>query len=322
MSSNIKILLIMPVSIGDIVLTTPIIKSLRNKYPSSHISYAVQNGAYAQVLENNIDIDKLILLNKNYIDIIKNGDYMNAILDEIGDINKYDLIINFRDKDGQVKQKDLYNRHVVYYFANKANVKVESIRPNIYIDKYHEDEANSLLGEFNFDKNKKLIVIAPYCGFSSNENEHRKWPTDNFIFLMGKLQEKYNANFVVIGAKNDKEITFNRTINVMGYHLMTVASIISKCDLFIGVDSGVTHMAAAFNVPIIDILFPGLPELWCPASDEKFVVFSSRRVIRRFTSITDLKKEVVLKYTIKLLDGKLNKSKFVRFYPKINLFKN
>lgn len=313
MNDPINILIIMPVSIGDIVLTTPVLHQLRLKYPESIINYAVQKGHYAQILRNNEDIDNIILLEQDYLRAISSGDYLKALYKDIKSISDFDLIINFRDTNGHVRQNDLNGQHVVYFFAKKAGVKINDISPKLYISNSNIEEANNMLSKHGI--NNKIIVIAPYCGFNRAENNNRCWATDNFIYIMENLREKYDVSFVVIGAKNDKPIEFSNTINVFGCDLLTVAALIRESSLFIGVDSGVTHMAAGCGVPIVDILFPGLPELWHPATNEPFVVFSSRRKIRNYTSTNNCKKEIVLKYCCDLLEGNIKTQKFVRFYP-------
>lgn len=313
MNDPMNILIIMPVSIGDIVLTTPVLHQLRLKYPKSTINYAVQKGHYAQILKNNEDIDKIILLEQDYLHAISAGDYLKALKSDIKKISDFDLIINLRDNNGHVRQNALNGKHVVYYFAKKAGVEINDIRPKLYISNSNLEAANKILLENNI--NNKIVIIAPYCGFNRSENNNRCWPTDNFIYIMENLKKKSDISFVVIGARNDKPIEFSNTINVFGYDLLTVAALIKKSSLFIGVDSGVTHMAAGCGVPIVDILFPGLPELWHPATHEPFVVFSSRRKIRNYTSTNNCKKEKVLKYCCELLEGSIKTQKFVRFYP-------
>ena len=312
-----KILMIMPVSIGDVVLTTPTIEAVKKKYSQSTLSYAVQKGPYAQVLENNPYIDKLILLNGNYLDEIRKGNYLQALRKEIDDYPTYDLVINFRDDKGAVNQKDLKNKHAAYYFAKKAGVKIDSIQPRVYIDKIRAHEADEIIEKLQLEKETKLIVISPYCGFNNETNNKRKWSIDNFIFLMNEIGKTQKAKFIIIGAKNDPIVEHPSAINLMGYNLSTVASIISRSHLFIGLDSGMIHIAAAFDVPIVDVLFPSLPELWHPPNN-CHVVFCSRRKIRNYTKIEDLKKEQVLKYCqLFLAKPLLKKRMIIRFYPKI-----
>jgi len=273
----------------------------------------VQKGPYAQILENNSDIDKIILLEQDYLRIIAQGNYLDSLQKDIPNISLFDLVINFRDENGQVKQKDLKGKHVIYYFARKAGVLINDIRPKLYVSNKNIAEANDII--LNHGITNTIIIIAPYCGFNKNENQNRGWCMDNFLYIIENLKKRYDVSFIVVGTKTDTPIKFSNTINVLGYNLLTVAALIQRSALFIGVDSGVTHMAAGCSVPVIDILFPGLPELWHPATNEPFVVFSSRRKIRNYTSTNNCKKEKVLKYCCDLLDGKQEKSKFVRFYP-------
>jgi hypothetical protein len=132
---------------------------------------------------------------------------------------------------------------------------------------------------------------------------------------MNELGTDHDTQFIVVGAKMDQPIERPSTVNLMGYDLRTIASIISNCDLFIGLDSGITHIASGFNVPIVDILFPALPQYWRPANG-RHVVFSSRKVMRKFSAADDLDKEIVLKFCRLLIgENPLNGGTLVRFYP-------
>jgi ADP-heptose:LPS heptosyltransferase len=59
---------------------------------------------------------------------------------------------------------------------------------------------------------------------------------------------------------------------VKGLSLLELASVMEGCRLFIGNDSGITHMAAALGLPTIAIFGPSDHKIWSPRGEKVFVV--------------------------------------------------
>jgi ADP-heptose:LPS heptosyltransferase len=65
-----KILILRFSSIGDIVLTTPVIRCLKKQLPNAEIHYATKN-TFKGILENNPYVDKVHVLSSSTSDLIK-----------------------------------------------------------------------------------------------------------------------------------------------------------------------------------------------------------------------------------------------------------
>ena len=103
----------------------------------------------------------------------------------------------------------------------------------------------------------EYITVAPLPS-----DIRRSWGINNFKDLCKELTKSFKV--VLLGSKNDKEIldeiskSNNKIINTAGLlKLYEVPSIISKSKLFVGNDSGLTHIALKFNVPVIAIIGGG-----------------------------------------------------------------
>lgn len=306
MKKYMQILIIMPVSIGDIILTTPIIRQLRIKYKDIVLSYAVQEGVYSQVIENNPFVDHIILLKNNYRKSTFKGDFVDIIKSEIKDIKKYDLVIQFRDENGQIEQRNFSNDLAIKYFAKKAGVVLDDIIPEVFVNRYHDNIATEIL-KSNMLLNKNICVISPYgkC----------QWNYENYAYIMEYLHIHYKMKFIVIGGGLDQPFRTPNTINIFNEHLETVAAVMKRACLFLGVDSGMSHLAGTCNIPMVVIVFPALPRIWRPLSKNAVRVFGGRRVIRNFTSISNCKKEKVISACEELLSVHQNNIKIEYFYP-------
>lgn len=115
---------------------------------------------------------------------------------------------------------------------------------------------------FNFNKqltmqNEKIIIIAP---FSSVRN--RDWPIKNYQKLLSRLGNKYKI--LLLGDKNQEKdlnmIAKNiRNVEVLAGKLkyFEIPQIMMKAKIFIGVDSGLSHIALKLNLQTIVILGGG-----------------------------------------------------------------
>lgn len=109
---------------------------------------------------------------------------------------------------------------------------------------------------------KNSVGEGKIAAFGVGASADRKiWPVENFIRLGRFLLEDGYSHLVVVGDKNDQRLgqclqseLGPRVINVAGETtLRQAAAILERCSLFIGNDSGPMHLAAAVNVPVIEI---------------------------------------------------------------------
>ncbi|HEV2830391.1 MAG TPA: glycosyl transferase, partial [Hanamia sp.] len=105
-----KFLIIRFSSIGDIVLTTPVVRCLRKKYPEASIHYLTKK-KFAAIVQSNPYIDKVLLL----------ADDLDGTIEEIRD-EKYHYIIDLHHnlRTLQIKQS---LKKTVFYSFNKLNIE-------------------------------------------------------------------------------------------------------------------------------------------------------------------------------------------------------
>lgn len=269
----IKFLVIRFSSIGDIVLTTPVLRLISNQIEGASVHYLTKN-ENGSILEHNPYISKIHLLNK---------DNFTDILDELYN-ERFDYIIDLHNNIRSLRIKK--HLKIVSFTFNKLNVEKWLLvnfkynkMPNIHIvDRYIEtlkvfdvENDNNGLDYFIGDNNK--LDISNYF------NNHKK--TISIILgakhftkqiplnVISDLCTNIDFNIIFLGGKDDveksnvilKETTNSNIVNLVGeVNISQSASIISQSDLVITSDTGLMHIASAFRRDIISIWGNTVPE--------------------------------------------------------------
>lgn len=112
----------------------------------------------------------------------------------------------------------------------------------------------------------------------------KDWPLSGFIELTRKIREKSNVNILLFGSKGQiplgEEViaksNSNGVYNLAGKtSLAELCSVISKCSVVIGPDSGPGHMAAAVGVPYVSLFGPTSPQRTAPDGNLSLVIQSN-----------------------------------------------
>lgn len=269
----IKILVLRISSIGDIVLTTPVIRCLKQQITGCQIHFFTKKG-FEPILANNPYIDKLFFLDKNLPVIIKelkkeNYDYIidlhhnlrtwlikNALGKKAYSFNKLNLekwlLVNF-------KINKLPALHIVdRYFetVKKLSVKNDLKGLDFFIDDKNEITLNLLPKNFQ----KGFIAFA-----IGGQHATKRLPEEKIINICRKLEQP----IILLGGKEDANtgekissfVGRDKVFNTCGrYNIQQSASIIKQAQKVITHDTGLMHIAAAFKKDIISVWGNTIPE--------------------------------------------------------------
>jgi len=141
--------------------------------------------------------------------------------------------------------------------------------------------ADTFLIEHNIKTENLLIGIHP----GGNQWIMKRWQKEKFASLIDEFHSEYpDARFLIFGGPDEEslknEIT-NLVINtkplvVSSMSLRSTAALIEKCNLFIGNDSSLMHIAAAVKTPVVGIFGPTSPIATGPYSKKSKVVTNSQ----------------------------------------------
>lgn len=267
-----KVLVIRFSSIGDVVLTTPVVRCLKQQLEGpSEIHYLVK-APFEEVLKNNPYIDKLHVLNDNRDELIANlqaegFDYVIDLHKNLRSlIFKRKLkVLSFTFPKLNIKKWILVNFkwdllpdiHIVdrYFMAVKA-LGVENDRRGI----------DYFLGDEERVNTKDLFGLMPeeFVAFAiGGAHEGKKLPTQRIDELCGMIEH----SIVLIGGPEDAELgaalesKYKHVSSACGkLSINGSASVIEQSRMVISHDSGMMHIASAFKKKIISIWGATVPK--------------------------------------------------------------
>jgi ADP-heptose:LPS heptosyltransferase len=125
------------------------------------------------------------------------------------------------------------------------------------------------------EERAKAIVLHPGSG-----SKKKVWPLDRFLSLAKILQNRFGSKILIPfgpAEGSEAEEVFNEmdprtVIRIKGLSLKELASVMEGCRLFVGNDSGISHMASALGIPTIAIFGPTDPRIWSPRGEKVWVV--------------------------------------------------
>jgi heptosyltransferase-2 len=113
------------------------------------------------------------------------------------------------------------------------------------------------------DAGRPLLAVAPGARWAT-----KRWPVERFAAVSAELARARSAVVVVLGSAEDRPLAAHmlrhagpRVVDATGkLSLLETAALLERCQLFVGNDSGLSHMAAALRVPLVSIFGPTVKE--------------------------------------------------------------
>ncbi|MBS4029393.1 MAG: lipopolysaccharide heptosyltransferase II [Ignavibacteriales bacterium] len=277
-----RILILRLSSLGDVILTTPVYRLLRKKFPSAQIDVLVKK-EFAEVLRFNPHINNVIEFGSPRVlplRIIRNALKLRA----------YDVVIDLHNslrtrllrfqlaKQTLVIDKDLWKRWLLVnlkanLFEKKLSIPEKYIRTlaplgiendDKGLEIFFPDEINErvknviMSGVEGLFESKKIIAICPTA-----RHKTKIWLKENFIQLANELIEKHDATILLFAAPNESEYcesikteirNSQSVINLAGkISLLESAALMDLCEVVVTNDSANLHIAAARKKNVIAI---------------------------------------------------------------------
>jgi heptosyltransferase-3 len=285
-----KILVIAMRYLGDVLLTTPLVHSLRQAYPDARIDVLVFRNT-ASMLEGNSDINHIITTPNrpkflDYWQLVKQlfRQYDLAIVTQAGDRPFLYTLLAAPLRIAVVPPKNStgwWKRFFVQRWTEFDDENTHTVLQHLklldLIDVPHSyslippqtSNARQLTEQFPFlADNTGYAVLHPHPQWT-----YKQWTVEGWIEV-GRYLKKLGLKLVLSGGSAKEEIDYvanlqrqlpEDTINLAGrVSLAQLAYIIAQAKLYIGPDTGITHLAAATGIPVIALYGPTNPVKWVP----------------------------------------------------------
>jgi ADP-heptose:LPS heptosyltransferase len=222
--------------IGDTLLLTPAIRSLKQQYPDCKIYVYYQHKLHMEVLLHNKYVDRL-----QYWGALTR--FFNYIL----------LRFGFREMIqpvyGSLVPGLAYRAHASEIVGEMLGVKIDSVRPDCFLTMKEETEAKKMVEGY---PNPVSIQVTP------KSSSNKRWTTENWERL---VLNNPQYTFLQLGSSNDEFI--QGAIDMRGKTSLRQAfGIVKESKAFVGVESVLGHAAAAFQTPAVVLFGPTTPTVW------------------------------------------------------------
>ncbi|MEL6256856.1 MAG: glycosyltransferase family 9 protein [Bacteroidota bacterium] len=273
---RVKVLIIRFSSIGDIVLTSPIPRSLKKSHPDIEIHF-LSKKANQDLLIHNPHIDKLHILKDSLNETIKElrEEKFSYILDLHHNLRSFLIKLRLGVKSASFPKKNwekykmvrFKNRrikldHIVERYGKTLSLtgsQLDGLGLELHLPDGLEEKAVSLLR-----KNLPEISQAPMAIVLGAKHATKRWPVSHFIELVEKLGE---AVVLIGGPDAQKESAqISSSVPVSVYNsvgqlgLLESAALLKQCRAVIAHDTGFMHIAAAFQMEIYSLWGNTVPE--------------------------------------------------------------
>lgn len=301
-----RILLIQLRQLGDILLTTPCIKAVRQNYPRAKLSF-LSHAMGRLILDGNPYLDELLL----YRDDWTWREHLRLMMDLRS--RRFDLVIDFMNNPrsglltlatgaasrigfrsarfwaythkvdkgedasyiGYRKLRLLHAAGMNVAKLNELGEPVPSAQGLTLDFPWFEADARPCLqwleAESQLMRAPYRIVLSP-----THRREARRWPLTHYAALADWLTEIWGAAVIWLWGPGEEDVidTVRAQCRQISYKapattLRQLAALIANCDFFVGNSNGPSHIAVAAGTPSLQLHGPTDPIAWTPPHSER-----------------------------------------------------
>jgi heptosyltransferase-3 len=278
--------------IGDVLLATPALRALRERFPGARLTMAVNRGT-EDILKRNPTLNGVLIVDRDGFGC------QTRFLRELRR-RRFDTVIDLTDGDRSAimtrvtgarlrigfneehRWRGLLYTHLVRAdrVMHRVERDMEAVRPlgieakagnpELHVSSEDEEAAAQLLEELGIGRSSlagPMVMLQPGARYW-----FKAWPPERFAELADRLTETCGCRVLVGGDANDKPVAeairararSAPTVLAGRTTLLQLAALLKRSALFVGNDNGPMHMAAALGVPVIGLFGPSDPAVWGP----------------------------------------------------------
>ena len=287
---NKRILIIRLSSLGDIFLTTPLIRSIKNQNKSVSIDILLRKG-YQDIFKFNPYIDRIFTyINYNYLDL------MHELVDR-----NYDLVIDLQNNFRSARIRRIIGAKV-FSFNKKSiskfflvNFKINTLKTSPLIPQRYADS----IPNFNLDndgldlflpdkKGQELNTEENYIGIAPGSRHFTKMWLKEYYIELSKMLQYDGFKIVIFGGKSDKQLCEEISKEISGSvdlcnddDILKTAENMRICKAIICNDSGLMHAASACGVPVLAIFGSSVKEFGFLPYKSKNLILTNNKITCR-----------------------------------------
>ncbi len=280
-----RILVVKLWAMGESIITLPMIRAIKKKYPKSSITVLCRKRV-KDVYLGNRDVSvlvkepfawlSLVTFLRKYDVVVDCEPYLNISALLAWWLGRRRLGFSHGVRSLLYTDRVKYNdeQHIALTYLDLAGpLGIDKSPPErlvpVAVSRADERKIDNLFKESGINKSDLLVCIAPGAAESSRS---RIWSAKRFAKLADLLVKEYLAKIIIVGTKGDKayadDIMGNMHyayVNAIGAtSVKELADLLKRCSLVIGNDSGPMHLSAAMGAPTIGLFCPNTPVRWAP----------------------------------------------------------
>ena len=286
-----RILIIRLAPLGETVLTTPVIRALRQHFPDAYIAYMVAptrealvsaNPHLNEVLTYQPSVPKLIyqIARRKFQMAIVLQPTFRLVLHTF--LARIPFRVGFETNTGgktllNLAVQNNTSQHETQRYLDVVRalgIDVTDTEPEVFVDPASTAWVDNLLESRNLKASTHIIGLNPGAA-----TPYRRWHATNFAALGNRLHETYGAPIVITTGPQEDDLA-HQVAELMTFPPilvnqatpMQLAALLKRCTLYISNDTGPMHLSTAVKTPTIALFGASNVIQWAPPWDRHAVV--------------------------------------------------
>lgn len=264
-------------SIGDVLLTTPLLRAIRRRYPDARVT-VLTRPAYAALISHNPHVDRVLeappdrplrvlarqLRAGRYTHLLDLHDSLRSRLLRAlvpGAWSRYPkhrlarAVLIYSKRDYYRDHRPVPERY--FDAARELQVEPDGQRPEFFLAPEAELEAGTWLARAGLAQGP-IIALAPGAAHAT-----KRWPVEHWRELAARLLGQ-DFSIVIVGGAEDAalgeslaEVARGRMVSAAGHFgLQGTGALLRRVAALVSGDTGVMHMSAAVGTPVVALFGP------------------------------------------------------------------
>lgn len=286
-----RILIIRLAPLGETVLTTPVIRALRQYFRDAYIAYMVApmredlvsaNPHLNEVLTYQASVPKLLyqIAQRKFQMAVVLQPTFRLVLHTF--LARIPIRVGFETNSGGKKLLSLAVpnntiQHETQRYLDVVRglgIAVTDDEPEVFVDDGGMAWVNNFLDNQKLNDSNVIIGLNPGAATA-----YRRWGASNFAVLGDRLHETYGAHVVITTGPREGELAHqvaqqmsHSPVIVNQATPMQLAALLQRCNLYISNDTGPMHLSTAVKTPTVALFGASNLIQWSPPWDKHVVV--------------------------------------------------